>query len=1331
MSLLGYLIVFTALHYTVQSAATCTKPDRMQEAELQGDWEEATYPEGTKAAFICRPGYSRRGSIRMICSEGKWEFISPRGQCQKKACGHPGDIDFGTFELTEGTEFVFGAIVEYKCDDGYQMVSKQKTRECTANGWSHFPPHCEVRRCAPVRVGEDVNLISTSFDDEEFSVGQVVQFECKNPKHAIDGPKEIFCKSEGEWSADPPTCKKISCSEPQISNGKVKIPRKTYNEDERISYECNAGYKPDRSPEATCTKNGWSPPPSCLDIVCYPDNVENGKIFKIKNVYREGEIVALECDRGYQIEHLPEEPRKCTKNGWYPPLKCISKLCDRPDIKNGYVYTSYFSGFPRKINSVLDYYCYDGFLSPNKYRQDKTKCTDNGWEPTPQCLKYCYYSGIKVENAEFYRLQSYYLSGEQVRFTCKVGFSTEDGNNSGHIECLPNGSFSRARCRRVCNMPSLNHGSYVPKKPIFETGEYVQYECFEGYTSPQRNKKDSAECLQSGWSITPKCVEIKCPILANSKLISPKAEYRDGEVAEVSCPAGYRLSSLELSQCYYYGWDPVLPTCEEIRCHIPSNRNFRAQENKNVFGVNELVEISCNDGFTPTVKRSYRCVEQGWDPELPVCKDEPAVSTASPIKPETTAAPTTPKVDGNKPESKTQCPLPPNPRNAQQLDLKSSYHNGDSVEIKCKAGYNLYGSKLIRCQNGKWESSPQCIESQKCESPPVIENGKIAKDSTQEEYFTDSVVRYTCNAGFQILSESDESFCFKGKWTRPPVCTGIPCGKAEIIPFAVIPGEKTSYSHGDSVIYQCISGYKMTSDIKSTCISGEWHNPPTCIPSFCGSPPSISNGRITSQKQDTYNSGEKATYQCNTGHAFERSRNQAVCQDTQWKQIPVCKKIGESCGPPPSVDYGDTITERKAVHASGTFVEYKCMEYYELQGNKRVRCENGVWEDAPVCIEPCTAGEREMEDNNIQLRWKSDKKLYIRNADFVGFMCKNGHEISDESLLRIQCERGFLKYPKCVRLGSCILSQTEMEKNSIYINKTAVVNNRETVKFQCYEGMVPETAMTATCIDKSIKYPKCVVEKKCDSTPKLVNGKLKTEQSQDVYDSGSSVEYECNENFELQGSINVKCNNGLWSELPKCLKPCRISQEELDRRNIELQSSGDLLKIHTHNTEVNVKCQSGFRHPNQQSLKGECIDGRMTYPRCFTGRICRLNQDTLDGNKLELDPKHHNENYYGEGDIIQFLCKQGYDNDTGLEGTCVAANVTYPKCKKRNACYINKEELDKNKVEVSSSQQYVEYFESGVNIEFTCQAGSTLKKIRNNNLKKKCSKGILTYPVCE
>lgn len=36
----------------------------------------------------------------------------------EKSCGHPGDTPNGDFELVDGDDFVFGAIVQYTCKTG-------------------------------------------------------------------------------------------------------------------------------------------------------------------------------------------------------------------------------------------------------------------------------------------------------------------------------------------------------------------------------------------------------------------------------------------------------------------------------------------------------------------------------------------------------------------------------------------------------------------------------------------------------------------------------------------------------------------------------------------------------------------------------------------------------------------------------------------------------------------------------------------------------------------------------------------------------------------------------------------------------------------------------------------------------------------------------------------------------------------------------------------------------------------------------------------------------------------------------------------------------------
>ncbi|XP_075438015.1 coagulation factor XIII B chain-like [Ascaphus truei] len=236
----------------------------------------------------------------------------------------------------------------------------------------------------------------------------------------------------------------------------------------------------------------------------------------------------------------------------------------------------------------------------------------------------------------------------------------------------------------------------------------------------------------------------------------------------------------------------------------------------------------------PTDKSDTSTGEQSPDkPEQPPTdKSDTSTGEQSPDKPE---QPPTDKSDTStgeqspdKPERRPQCPPPPRPINTQESIPKNGYYNGDTVEIKCKAGYKLHGSGTVRCDNGKWESSPQCVELKKCGNPPSIDNGEMIKESTQEEFYSDSVVRYRCKTGLHITG-SNESFCFNGQWSSPPICTGDPCGKAPYVEFGHIPSERQNYVNGESVQYTCLEGYKLVGETSAKCLEGKWWQLPSCI----------------------------------------------------------------------------------------------------------------------------------------------------------------------------------------------------------------------------------------------------------------------------------------------------------------------------------------------------------------------------------------------------------------------------------------------------------------------------------------------------------------------
>eukprot|EP00079_Xenopus_tropicalis_P024869 XP_012817932.1 PREDICTED: complement factor H-like isoform X3 [Xenopus tropicalis] len=1252
MSLTGYLQVYiTALCcIAIGAQAPCGRPERTAEEELQGTWDKDSYDDGTIASYICRPGYSRLGAIKKQCKNGIWIYLA-RGQCRKKSCGHPGDIPNGSFELDGENEFVFGATVIYNCDSGYHMVSKVTTRTCTANGWSNFLPNCEVKNCPPVEPTEGVEIVS-SYDDE-YTVGKVMRFQCKNPKFKLNGVAEIFCTSEGDWNAPPPECEEIKCSAPVLANGRINNQKETYYLDDKLFYVCNEKYKKERSLDPVCTKNGWAPEPTCNEITCMADNVSNGNIKNKKIIYRLGDTIEVECKQGYSLDK-PDEPRKCTVNGWSPPLTCMDKICDRPSIQNGWLHSG--TRFPARKNADLWYVCYDDFEAVNREYSywerryyGKSKCTENGWHPMPKCLALCSRSAAQVDNAYVDHTGNQYKEGERVRFQCYRDTRTEDGRTYGDIECLPNHKFSEARCLKSCMIESVSHGTYIPKKSMFEHGEFLVYECDEGYRSTKNTRFDSATCP---WTSLPRCVETTCHIAELNE------EYKAGDVIQFSCSHGYELVGQEVSQCYYYGWDPELPTCRD---------NIHRQRSRYELVTKRQVDLS-------------------------VC---------------------------------APAPKPPQSQDSEIGNI--TYHNDSTVEIRCASQYRALGSKSIKCQNGKWQSPPQCIGMRHCKQPPRIDNGKFITE--KEWHSSGDVVTYQCDEGYEI-SGSSESWCFLGQWTGTPVCKGKSCDQPPDVENAFVNGLQQQYKHGASAKYSCQAGYTISEDDQAKCVEGKWRHIPKCTSTSCESAPEISNAMLLNKKNN-YNSGDRAFFRCNTGYVFNKDQNSAICKNSQWQELPECRKQGQICELPPVVQFGDTLQNREPNNKHGTVMTYKCPEYYKLEGNKEVVCRNGKWDDPPICIEPCTASESDMKANNIQLKWLSDKKLYSRHDEWIGFSCLYGYEISDEKLLRIQCNRSVLPYPKCTKIGSCLLSLMTMEENNIFVNGSTEIEHGKTVTFMCKEGCISTDTLTQECKNKNLMYPKCTRAAPCEiSSEELSQNNLDLKSSdnptktfyahkQEIlvtckpgfrssekkplkaecwngtitfpkcspgnnctfperinknviieaqdgrsFSSGSTLKFECKEGFAAVGPPFITCDNSMWTT-PTCARKCLVSIPELETNNLQLELTNDLDGTFTSGNKLNVQCKPGYISEQKAHLKATCRNGNFIYPQCSPGKRCRISQEQVDENGLQLESKYEDSVYFEDGERIQFKCKTGFKITTGTVGLCTETQITYPKCIER------------------------------------------------------------------
>uniref|UniRef100_A0A8C3NBT9 Uncharacterized protein n=1 Tax=Geospiza parvula TaxID=87175 RepID=A0A8C3NBT9_GEOPR len=934
-------------------------PRRVKEVPTKS-WDKPPYPHGTLAIYNCRPGYVKAGRVGFRCIDGVWKELSPGTECRNKPCGHPGDTDFGFFELTSGTEFVFGARVEYRCNDGYQMLSQRNYRECQADGWSNDIPHCEVIKCLPVQEPENGRIIMTGAFElgQEYSFGQVVNFEC-NAKYKLVGAKEIVCSANGEWSSDVPQCKEINCDVPEIPHGYVRSPRKSYKENELMQFFCEEGYKYGNKADALCTASGWNPPPYCTEIVCSPPVISSGNFRPQKDKYMVGNTIAVECDDGYHFKAITgRSTAECTKNGWVPEPACVRKPCEYPPIENGKLsyaheyHRNYY--FPKRFGQTVDYYCLDGYSTPTGRYWVRITCTERGWFPEPKCLKICFTE--QLAGGYFpYRHNDYFKEGDRVRYTCHSDFQAQHNE----VTCTRNGWAPPPRCTRKkkCQDIIFENGYLNSDRRTFNLKEKIPYVCHTGFVTPEGQESGHTQCKESGWTPPPKCIK--------------------------SCKAP-----------------------EDILIH---------HTNKTVFMPEDTIEYSCLEGYRTTNNMptdTTTCGKNGeWSPE-PECHGEYFCVLLS--SEHRLGLLISVSVKG--------CGAPPEIRSGRIVDGSAEqYQHGARKQYECNSEFKLVGSKEIECIDGQWSSPPSCIaEKNVCPPPPQVPGTQ--QTTAGRNFRIGSKAFFSCPVGFQLVGTKDIT-CIDGKWQSPPHClenTDVP--RLENPNLRIEREGKTMYLAGARLKYVCRSGYMLNGPTERSCSMGNWTAAPSCLEMPCGSVPKVANAQFEGRKKESYEPGETVRYQCDPGFQIVGSP-EIFCRKGNWTSpstSPFCKDVscGAACGTPPAIQSGELLLFPLQEYQEGDSVEYKCPNFYILEGSPTITCRNGQWTDPPVCLVACTASEEDMARNNIELKWVGQAKLYSTSGDFIEFRCKQGYlKHPNSPNFRVQCVEGTLNYPWCT-LGS-------------------------------------------------------------------------------------------------------------------------------------------------------------------------------------------------------------------------------------------------------------------------------------------------------------------------
>ncbi|CAH6787704.1 Gm4788 [Phodopus roborovskii] len=862
---------------------------------------------------------------------------------------------------------------------------------------------------------------------------------------------------------------------------------------------------------------------------------------------------------------------------WLSTAKGQVKPCDFPQIKNGSLYNqkNHRLYFPAPIGKQFIYYCNVGFLTPTEKDWDYIRCTAHGWEPAVPCLRQC---DFHVKNGEFLQQRENYIQDQSVRIQCYPGYGLPNGQDT--VTCTENGWSPQPECIRAktCSKSDIEieNGFLSESDLTYALNKTTLYRCKEGYVTPNGETSGTITCLQSGWSSQPSCIK-SCdrPVLDNAGTENNSTWFKLNDKLDYECHVGYENIHKDTKgsiTCNYDGWSDK-PTCYERECSIPLlGENLIVNPKKEKYKVGDFLRFSCRPGHR-VGPDSAQCYDFGWSPRFPTCKGQVR-----------------------------SCDQPPELLNGEVKGTKKEeYGHGDMVEYDCKPRFLLKGPNRVQCVDGKWTTLPICVEEKRtCGDIPELEHG-YGQYSFPPYDHGDSV-EFTCMENFTMIGHGSVS-CIGGKWTQLPQCVVTDqvekCKMSRLTAMEVILPKKSEFNHNFRMSYKCRGKREYE---HSVCINGRWEPEPTCTRSQKGScppPPQIPNAQVM-ETTVKYGNGEKVSVLCQDNYLIQDTE-EMVCRDGRWQSLPRCvAKI--PCSEPPEIDHGSVILPRSSEgtrypleprsYEHGTILSYGCDDGFRMAEDHGVTCHMGKWSSPPHCVGlPC--GPPPSIHHGI-VSHELDSYQY---GEEVTYSCSEGFGISGHAFMK--CVGGtWSQPPACIRTDCDSLPRFE---NAILTEeKKASYRSGEQVTFKCAPSYQMNGSNIVTCVNRTwIGELVCKDSTgKCGPPPPIDHGDI-TSFPLSVYAPLSSVEYQCQSLYRLQGNKEITCRNGEWSEPPKCLQACVISEDIMKRHNIMLRWIENRKVYIQSGDYVEFTCISGYKPTNPSPpFRTMCIDGHTDYPSC-------------------------------------------------------------------------------------------------------------------------------------
>ncbi|XP_076145380.1 sushi, von Willebrand factor type A, EGF and pentraxin domain-containing protein 1 isoform X2 [Alosa pseudoharengus] len=872
---------------------------------------DMSFFHGTAIVYRCHAGYEMSGLVVLVCQEdGTWNGTAPT--CIPAECSVPPSPEHGSVTVTDTA---LGSLVEYSCEEGYELEG-QSVRQCIAGRqWSDTPPVCKLVSC-----GDPGDISGGTVKGDSYSYLSVIHYECHSG-YTLQGGATRTCQADGKWDGEETRCAAVSCGAPVIPNG-VIVKGKEYTFNKKLEFSCEPGFMLKGTSFTTCLANGtWTQAtPACYPADCgQPPAIANGRV--TGNDYGYLSEVRYECNEGYSL--TGSSLRVCKDDALWdrPPPRCNIITCDPPeDISHGYLNGSSFN-----FEDVVEYICFQGYqVVGNQF----LRCGADGFwvGSVPECRPCECTPPVLKSGAVLGRDHN---CGDRVRYHCDDGYRT-----LGPIEavCEKGGIWSPG-------VPICSRGRCPPTPPevqnaVIQGGsatppETLTYACVPGY---QLRGYPHITCERGRWT-APRlsCEPVSCgapPYIPNTSTVGEAFTF--GSHVQYSCLDGFELATQTSTlSCQSDGtWSKHSVRCRPKPCHLPANLTHLVATGEHPTPLGATVTLSCKTGFHLEGPSVSKCERGGiWSPVflsnscLPItCGEPPAILHGS-------------------------------------LEGKGHAY-GDMVIYSCLPGFIIKGDSVLTCQRDQmWSgNSPECLAIS-CGKPPKVEDAVAYVTSDTFE----STVSYECNSGLRLVGPKNLTCLSDGKWSFPiPSCeaSSESCGgPQELLNGRVL---EHSLASGQALGFRCDKGFDLQGEPLVVCMgNGSWSAPlPVCTPKSCPLPPGWSDSS-TNASQGGFVVGQTVPVTCPKGQQAKGTATLTCKADQTWSPIStVCERV--SCGPPLHVANG---VVRGAVFQFGDVAVYSCFGGYAMEGRSRSRClENGTWTHPPscraICILPCLNGGR-------------------------------------------------------------------------------------------------------------------------------------------------------------------------------------------------------------------------------------------------------------------------------------------------------------------------------------------------------------------------------------